>query len=198
MALASTLGSTRSSGDARWRIAAALEDSQRRSRESIVTVLRHMATVLGVRLRDPAYTLDHVQLAGGLLVQALALRNVQVSAALSRLPAGDSGAAEAGSDGDGPGAAGAARAGQDGDGQDGPSQSGSGGDGRPEGHGVDLSEPSFVNGLLNAPIPGPGLHGEPAPWTLVALRLPGAGGRVHGARPRLRPAVRVTGPGTAR
>src|SRR6201999_551035 len=54
MALASALGSTRS-GDALWRVAAALEDSQRRSRESIVAVLQHLSVALGVRLRDPAY-----------------------------------------------------------------------------------------------------------------------------------------------
>ena len=68
MALMATLGSTRS-GEARQKIAAALEDSQRRSRESLVAVLEFLARVLGLRLRHPAYTLDHVQLAGGLLVQ---------------------------------------------------------------------------------------------------------------------------------
>ncbi len=80
MALMATLGSTRS-GEARRHIAAALEDSQRRSRESLVAVLEQITQVLGLRLRRPAYTLDHVQLAGGLLVQSLALRNVQVQAA---------------------------------------------------------------------------------------------------------------------
>jgi AcrR family transcriptional regulator len=124
MALLATLGSTRS-GKARRRIAAALEDSQRRSRESIVAVLSHMSTVLGLRLRDPAYTLDHVQLAGGLLIQATALRNVQVRAVL----------ADPGVDGD-----------ADGD--------------------RDLVEPRYVDGLLNAAIPGPGLNGEPTQWTL--------------------------------
>jgi len=82
MALLATLGSTRSDAASR-RIAAALEDSQRRSRESIVTILRQLSTVLGLRLRDPAYTLDHVQLSGGLLVQAVALRNVQVQVVLA-------------------------------------------------------------------------------------------------------------------
>jgi hypothetical protein len=81
MALMATLGSTRS-GMARRRIAAALEASQRRSRESLVAVLAHISQVVGLRLRDPAYTLDHVQLAGGLLVQSMALRNVQVQAAM--------------------------------------------------------------------------------------------------------------------
>lgn len=82
MALVATLGSTRT-GAARQRIAAALEDAQRRSREAMVAVLGYLAETLGLRLRDPAYTLDHVQLAGGLLVQSLALRNVQVQAAIA-------------------------------------------------------------------------------------------------------------------
>jgi hypothetical protein len=83
MALVATLGSTRS-GEARKRIAVALEDSQLRSRESIVTLLSQLTGVLGVRLRDPGYSLDHMQLAGGLLVQAMALRNVQVQTVLPR------------------------------------------------------------------------------------------------------------------
>jgi AcrR family transcriptional regulator len=122
MALVTTLGSTRS-GDARQRIAAALEDSQRRSRESLVALLSVLSQQLGVRLRDPSYTLDHVVLAGGLLVQAMALRNVQVQAAVG-YP--DDGAAAQG-------------------------------------------DPAYVDGLLNAPVPGPGLKGEPAEWTLAAL-----------------------------
>jgi len=132
MALTATLGST-GSGMARRRIAAALEDSQRRSRESLVAVLGQISQVIGLRLRDPAYTLDHVQLAGGLLVQSLALRNVQVQAAM-----GLTGSAK---DGAGPG--------------------GTGLDG--------ASDTAMVNGLLNAPVPGPGLNGEQAPWTLAAF-----------------------------
>ncbi len=85
MALIATLGSTRS-GAARRRIAAALEDSQTRSRESIVALLGYLADALGLRLKDPAYTYEHVQMAGGLLVQAMALRNVQVQAALAEPP----------------------------------------------------------------------------------------------------------------
>jgi AcrR family transcriptional regulator len=123
MALVATLGSTRS-GEARNRIAAALEDSQRRSREWQVTALGQLEGVLGLRLRDPAHTLDHVALASGLLVQSLALRNVQVQAAA----------------------------------------------GGPEGPGMaSASDTAMVNSLLNDPIPGPGLHGKPAGWTLAAF-----------------------------
>ena len=89
MALVATLGSTRS-GEARKRIAAALEDAQKQSRDSMVALLSYLMGALGLRLRDPAYTLDHVQLAGGLLIQSLALRNVQVQAVLDEGDAGDS------------------------------------------------------------------------------------------------------------
>jgi AcrR family transcriptional regulator len=123
MALVATLGSTRS-GEARKRIAAALEDSQRRSRQLMVTVLAQLAALVGLRPRSPAYTLDHMALAGGLLVQCLALRNVQIQAAT----------------------------------------------GAPEGPGLaSASDTALVDGLLNDPLPGPGLDGEPAEWTLAAF-----------------------------
>jgi AcrR family transcriptional regulator len=138
MALIATLGSTRSGG-ARRRIAAALEDAQRRSRASLVTVLSHLATILGYRLRNSAFTLDHVQLAGGLLVQAMAQRNVQVQAALA-------GPDDAPGTADPDGATGAADPDED-----------------------DLAEPARVAGLLNDPIPGPGLGGQPARWSLAAF-----------------------------
>jgi AcrR family transcriptional regulator len=126
MALVATLGSTRS-GEARRRIAAALEEAQKQSRDSMVALLSYLMGVLGLRLRDPAYTLDHIQLAGGLLIQSLALRNVQVQAALGEDAAGD--------------------------GQAAPSVP---------------QEAKEVRALLNAPVPGPGLDGEPAEWTLAA------------------------------
>ena len=129
MVLIATIGSTRGGG-ARRRIAAALEDSQRRSRASLVSVLRHLSTVLGYRLRDPAFTLDHVQLAGGLLIQAMAQRNVQVQTAIARP---DDAAETIDPDED------------------------------------DLAEPARVAGLLNDPLPGPGLDGKPAQWTLAAF-----------------------------
>jgi hypothetical protein len=123
MALVATLGSTRT-GDARMRIAAALEDSQRRSREMMVNVLVQLSAVVGLRPRHPAYTLDHMALAGGLLVQCLALRNVQIQAAA----------------------------------------------GAPEGPGMaSASDTALVDGLLNDPVPGPGLRGEPAEWTMAAF-----------------------------
>ena len=147
MALMATLGSTRS-GMARRRIAAALEDSQRRSRESLVAVLGQIAQVIGLRLRDPAYTLHHVQLAGGLVVQSLALRNVQVQAAL-----GMTGSA---SDSAGPDSAGPDSASRAGAGPDGAALTGA-------------SDTALVNALLNGPVPGPGLDGKPAEWTLAAF-----------------------------
>jgi hypothetical protein len=121
MALSATLGSTRS-GEARQKIAAALEQSQRVSRDSLVAVFGFLAAELGLRMRDPAATIEHMQLAGGLLVQSVALRNVQVRAA---------------ADGD------------------------------------DAGEAAQVDALLNAPLPGPGLHGQPAEWTLAAFAYMG-------------------------
>ena len=84
-----------------------------------MAVFGSAAEVLGLRLRDPAATWEHLQMAGGLLVQSMALRNVQVQAA----SAGETPSAEA----------------------------------------------AHVDALLNAPLPGPGLHGQPAEWTLVAF-----------------------------
>ena len=121
MALSATLGSTRS-GEARQKIAAALEESQRVSRDSLVAVFWFLAQELGLRMRDPAATIEHMQLAGGLLVQSVALRNIQVRAA---------------ADGD------------------------------------DSGEAALVDTLLNVPLPGPGLHGQPAEWTLAAFAYMG-------------------------
>jgi hypothetical protein len=150
MALVVTLGSTRS-GAARKRIAAALEDAQRRSRESMVAVLDYLMGRLGLRLRDPAYTLDHVQLAGGLLIQSLALRNVQVRTATEDVadPAQSSGPGPAG----GPG----------------PEHAGGPGPVDPAVDPGALTAAARVNGLLNEPLPGPGLDGGPAAWSLAGL-----------------------------
>lgn len=129
MALVATLGSTRT-GDARRRIATALEDAQDRSRATMVAMYEFLRSQLGLRMRDPARTAEHLQLAGGLFVQGLALRNVQVRAAL-----GEGGDAVAGRAGDP----------------------------------ACLSTAAHVDVLLNAPTPGPGLHGGTADWTLVAF-----------------------------
>jgi AcrR family transcriptional regulator len=167
MALTATLGSTRS-GMARTRIAAALEDSQRRSRESLVAVIGQLAQVIGLRLRDPAYTLHHVQLAGGLVVQSLALRNVQVQAALGMTDSASGGAS--------PGGASPGGASPDGASPGGASPGGATLDAAsldaavPDGAALNgASDTAFVNVLLNGPVPGPGLDGKPAAWTLAAF-----------------------------
>jgi hypothetical protein len=176
MALVATLGSTRS-GQARRRIAAALEDAQRRSRDWLVTILAHIADALGLRLRNPAYTLDHVQLAGGLVIQSLALRNVQIRATLggdgaeteaargdehsgdkqnsAEQSSAEQSSAEQSSGGE---------AEQSGAERSGAEQSGAGELSAAAG----VPDAEDVDRLLNGPIPGPGLHGEPARWTLVA------------------------------
>ena len=152
MALIATLGSTHDGaaatgagaagaggagdGAARRRVAAALEDAQSRSREAMVAVFEIVMTELGLRLRDPSWTAEHLQLAGGLFMQGLALRNVQVQAALG----GDSDAA----------------------------------DRRDAGPGATMTA-AHVDTLLNAPVPGPGLHGGTAEWTVVAFAYLGLG-----------------------
>jgi AcrR family transcriptional regulator len=115
MALVATLGSARA-GDARTRIAAELEDAQTASRNSMVGLFDYLTHALGLRLRDPARTAEHLALAGGVMVQSLALRNIQAQAAV--------------------------------------------------GHSANAG---VADRLLNAPIPGPGLDGEPTPWTLAAF-----------------------------
>jgi hypothetical protein len=140
MALVATLGSTSggaaagddgaADGTAR-RVAAALEEAQSRSREVLVTLFGIVMAALGLRLRDPSWTAEHLQLAGGLFMQGLALRNVQVRAALGA--SGDPAARQAADPADGTSAA------------------------------------AHVDALLNAPIPGPGLHGRTAQWTVGAF-----------------------------
>lgn len=114
-ALIATLGRIRSE-KAREKIAIALEDAHRRSRESMVGLFSYLAGVVGLRMRDPARTAEHIMLVGGLLVQSLALRSVQARAAINDTP-----------------------------------------------------DAAHVHRLLNVPVPGPGLDGEPAPWSIVAV-----------------------------
>jgi AcrR family transcriptional regulator len=134
MALVATLGATGDDGGpgggARRRVAIALEEAQSRSRDVMVSLFELLAAELGLRLRDPAWTVEHLQLMAGLFVQSLALRNVQVQTAGGEPGRGD-GRADCG------------------------------------GTGADLV--GHVNALLNAPVPGPGLHGATVPWTLVSL-----------------------------
>ncbi|HEY5356511.1 MAG TPA: hypothetical protein VIJ82_02250, partial [Streptosporangiaceae bacterium] len=104
----------------------ALDDAEAASRRSIVALFRDLVMpTLGLRLRDPGATLDHLAVAGSALAQGLALRHVLVDALAKD---GADGAPEPGADGDG----GSAR-------------------------------------LLDCPVPGPGLAGRPAEWSLAAL-----------------------------
>jgi AcrR family transcriptional regulator len=118
MALMATVGSTRK-GDVQQRIAAELEKAQTRSRTAIVDLFGYLKDVLGLQLRDPARTIDHFALAGGMLVQGLALRNVLTAGA-----------------------------------KDNPSA-------------------EITGQLLNTTVPGPGLNGEAAEWTLAAVAYQG-------------------------
>ena len=114
MALVATLGSTRT-GEARRNIAAALEESQSKSRANLGALYEYLKATLGLREVDPARTIDHMVVAGGIMIQSFALRAIQTKAA------------------------------------------------------GDLPDAVEVDDLLNRPIPGPGLDGTPAPWTLAAF-----------------------------
>lgn len=80
MALVATLGSTRT-GEARKNIAAALEESQSRARETLGAMFEYLKETLGLTERDPARTIDHMVVASGIMIQSFALRNIQTAAA---------------------------------------------------------------------------------------------------------------------
>jgi AcrR family transcriptional regulator len=80
MALVATLGSTRT-GEVRQKIAAALEECQSASRASLVALYEGLKPALGLRERDPSRTVEHMVLAGGIMIQSFALRNIQTQAA---------------------------------------------------------------------------------------------------------------------
>lgn len=151
-ALIATVSSTGTS-KIRPDIARALDDAEAASRRSIVTLFRNLILpVLGLRLRDPGATLDHLVMAGGVLIQGLALREILAEAVRgdqARTPesAGPEPAREADS---APGAAGP--------------ESPAPGAAAPE----SATMPTTVQ-LLDRPVPGPGLDGQPAEWSLVAL-----------------------------
>jgi AcrR family transcriptional regulator len=114
-ALIATVGCTRE-GEARDKIAVALEHAQFQSRVSMLSLFGYLSAALGLRPRDPARSIAHLALAGGTLIQSLAIRHVLAQAALPH-----------------------------------------------------TSEASDTDRLLNAPLPGPGISGEPADWTLASF-----------------------------
>lgn len=114
-ALIATVGSTRG-GLARTKIAVALEHAQFQSRMSMVGLFSYLGAALGLRARDPDRSIEHMTMAGGQLVQSMALRNVLAQAALPH-----------------------------------------------------AGEAVSSHRLLNVPIPGPGIDGKPAEWTLTAF-----------------------------
>jgi AcrR family transcriptional regulator len=115
MALIATVGSTRE-GEARAKVAMALEHAQFQSRTSMLSLFGYLTDALGLRPRDPDRSIAHLTLAGGQLIQALALRQVLAQAALAH-----------------------------------------------------TSEAADTDRLLNAPMPGPGIAGQDADWTLAAF-----------------------------
>jgi len=114
-ALIATVGSS-PAGEARDKIAVALEHAQFQSRVSMLGLFGYLGTALGLRARDPGRSIAHLTLAGGQLIQSLALRHLLAQAALPR-----------------------------------------------------TSEAADTDRLLNCAMPGPGITGEPADWTLAAF-----------------------------
>jgi AcrR family transcriptional regulator len=114
-ALIATVGST-PAGDARDKIAVALEHAQFQSRVSVLGLFGYLSAALGLRCRDPGRSIAHLVLAGGTLIQSLAIRHVLAQAALPH-----------------------------------------------------AGEAADTDRLLNSPVPGPGIDGEPADWTLAAF-----------------------------
>jgi hypothetical protein len=114
-ALIATVGSTRE-GEARDKIAVALEHAQFQSRVSVLGLFSYLGAALGLRARDPGRSIAHLTLAGGQLIQSLALRHVLAQAALPH-----------------------------------------------------TSEAADTDRLLNSPMPGPGITGDSADWTLAAF-----------------------------
>jgi AcrR family transcriptional regulator len=79
----SLMGAVRSSKNlqARSNIAAAIEETQARSRDSITELIRYVMTTLGLRMRDSTSTVEQLQAAGAALIQGLAMRHDVAEAA---------------------------------------------------------------------------------------------------------------------
>jgi hypothetical protein len=124
----------------RPEIARALDEAETASRRSVIVLFRDLVMpVLGLRLRDPGAGLDHLVMAGGVLIQGMALRQILAEAASGE---------QAGPDD-----------------QAGPDEQARGPDA-----GAAAGDPALTSAqLLDTPLPGPGLDGQPAAWTLVAL-----------------------------
>jgi hypothetical protein len=83
-------------GDAglRARVAEALASSVNAFAERMTVFYSGMADLLGLRLRDPGYRLEHVTMAGAALVEGFALRTILVRSARGGSPAGQAAGTE--------------------------------------------------------------------------------------------------------
>jgi hypothetical protein len=73
LAMLATLNSIRD-GQARSTVAAALEEGEAQARDAIVVLIEEVMATVGLRLRDPASSLEHLVIAGVSLLQNLAVR----------------------------------------------------------------------------------------------------------------------------
>ena len=89
LAMLATLNSIRDS-KARATVAAALEEGEARSRENIVGLIEEVMATVGLRLRDPASSVEHLVIAGVSLLQNLAVRRALTADSIAVSPAGGS------------------------------------------------------------------------------------------------------------
>ena len=79
-ALMAAVGSSRNL-QARSNIAAAMEETEARARNTMTDLIRYVMTALGLRMRDSTSTVEQLQVAGAALIQGLAMRHDVAEAA---------------------------------------------------------------------------------------------------------------------
>lgn len=79
-ALMAAVGSSKNL-QARSNIAAAMEETEARARNTMTDLIRYVMTALGLRMRDSTSTVEQLQVAGAALIQGLAMRHDVAEAA---------------------------------------------------------------------------------------------------------------------
>lgn len=74
LAMLATIDSIDNS-EARTSVATALEEGEAQARQSIVDLVKEIMAIIGLRLRDPRATVEHLVIAGVSLLQNLAIRH---------------------------------------------------------------------------------------------------------------------------
>ncbi len=97
LAMLATLTSIRDCA-ARMTVAAALEAGEAQARAGIVSLIQEIMATVGLRLRDPASSVEHLVIAGVSLLQNLAVRHALTVASIAPGPAGCTGPSKASGD----------------------------------------------------------------------------------------------------